>query len=97
MRNILLLSISFIFFQMQSYSQENLLQVSGTVMDDTAGIPIPGANVIEKGTTNGVMTDFNGEFSLEVAPDAVLEISYLGFSTQEINVDGQEYWEIRMQ
>lgn len=62
--------------------------VTGTVTDDT-GSPLPGASVIEKGTTNGTQTDFDGNFTIEVGEDATLVISYIGFATQEIAVNGQ--------
>ncbi len=62
--------------------------VTGTVTDDQ-NAPLPGANVIEKGTTNGTQTDFDGNFSIEVANGAILEISYLGYTTQEIAVQGR--------
>lgn len=63
--------------------------VSGTVVDQ-GGLPLPGASVLEKGTTNGVQTDFDGNFSLEVADEnAVIVISYIGFASKEINVAGQ--------
>lgn len=62
--------------------------VSGTVTD-TERIPLAGANILEKGTTNGTQTDFDGNFSLEVGDDAFLVISYIGFATKEVNVDGQ--------
>ena len=61
--------------------------VSGTVTDET-GAPLPGANVIVKGTTNGTQTDFDGNYTLNVDGDAVLIFSYLGYQTQEIAVNG---------
>lgn len=62
--------------------------ISGTVKDSN-NEALPGANVIEKGTTNGTNTDFNGEFSLTVKEDAILVISFAGFDTQEIPVNGK--------
>ena len=63
--------------------------VAGTVKDDT-GLPLPGATIMEKGTTNGTQTDFDGSFSLNIADqNAVLVISYIGFLKQEIPVNGQ--------
>jgi TonB-linked SusC/RagA family outer membrane protein len=63
--------------------------VSGTVMD-TDGQPLPGANIVEKGTTNGTQTDFDGNFILELLDEnAVLSISFLGFATKEISVEGR--------
>ncbi|WP_409686991.1 SusC/RagA family TonB-linked outer membrane protein [Flavobacterium sp.] len=65
---------------MQSNAQTSV-SVSGTVIDDT-GLSIPGVNVIEKGTTNGVSTDLDGKFSLKVTgPKSVLVFSYLGYET----------------
>ncbi|MFH6604990.1 SusC/RagA family TonB-linked outer membrane protein [Maribacter algicola] len=62
--------------------------VSGTVTDET-GAPLPGANVVVKGTTDGTQTDFDGNYTLNVDSDAVLVFSYLGFQTQEVSVGGQ--------
>lgn len=61
--------------------------VSGTVSDQTG--PVIGASVIEKGTTNGTMTDNDGHFTLTVSKGAVIEISSIGYRTQEITVGAQ--------
>lgn len=63
-------------------------RITGTVVDAT-GEPVIGANIIEKGTTNGVITDLDGKFTLDVKPGAVIEISYIGYTTQEIPVANQ--------
>lgn len=62
--------------------------LSGTVVD-AKGEPVIGANVVVKGTTNGTITDFDGKFSLEVPEGATLEVSYIGYISQEIVVKGQ--------
>ncbi|WP_430426606.1 SusC/RagA family TonB-linked outer membrane protein [Maribacter litoralis] len=62
--------------------------ITGTVLDET-GQPLPGANVVEKGTTNGTQTDFDGNYILNVADGATLVFSYIGFKTIEIAVNGQ--------
>lgn len=60
------------------------------VVKDPAGETIIGASVLEKGTTNGTITDFDGNFSLNVSSDkAVLVISYVGYKTQEISIAGK--------
>lgn len=60
--------------------------VSGTIVDNQ-GVPIPGASVVEKNTTNGVAADFDGNYSLEVSgPESVLVFSSIGFARQEITV-----------
>lgn len=63
-------------------------QIRGTVVSED-GIPLAGANIVEKGTSNGALTDFDGNFTLSVPENAILIISYLGFTTQEIAVNGQ--------
>ena len=63
--------------------------VTGTVTD-VQDIPLPGATVVEKGTTNGTTTDFDGNFTINVANgNVVLEISYIGYSTKEATLNGQ--------
>ncbi|RRQ50426.1 SusC/RagA family TonB-linked outer membrane protein [Maribacter algicola] len=62
-------------------------EVSGTVSD--ASGPLPGASVLEKGTTNGTQTDFDGNYTLSVGEDAVLVVSYIGYKTQEVSVNGR--------
>ncbi len=62
--------------------------VTGTVTGDDG--PLPGVNVIEKGTQNGVTTDFDGNYSIDLtSPDAVLVFSFIGFTTQDVAVNGQ--------
>ena len=63
-------------------------KITGTVLDAT-GMPVIGANVMVKGTTNGTITDMEGKFSLEAREGAVLVISYIGFANQEIKVGKQ--------
>src|SRR5680860_54575 len=64
-------------------------QVSGTITD-TNGAPLPGANILEKGTTNGVQTDFDGNFSIELFDEnATLMVSYIGFGEKEVAVNGK--------
>jgi TonB-linked SusC/RagA family outer membrane protein len=64
-------------------------QVNGTIID-ADNTPLPGANIVEKGTTNGVTADFDGNFSITLANEkATLVASYIGFATEEIMVNGQ--------
>ena len=63
--------------------------ITGTITDKE-GTPLPGANILEKGTTNGTQADFDGNFSIELSgEDSILVISYIGFSTKEVSVNGQ--------
>ncbi len=68
--------------------QQSGKKITGTVLDAT-GMPVIGANVMVKGTTNGTITDMDGKFSLDVEEGAILVVSYIGFSNQEIKVGNQ--------
>lgn len=70
-------------------NQNNPKKISGVVADVT-GLPIIGANVIIKGTATGLITDLDGNFSLEVPQGSVLQISYIGYLTKEITIDGKQ-------
>ena len=62
--------------------------ITGTVIDNF-GEPIIGANIVEKGTTNGIITDVDGKFSISIGNNAVLRVSYIGFIAIEVNVENQ--------
>ena len=70
-------------------------KITGTVLDAT-GMPVIGANVMVKGTTNGTITDMDGKFSLEVDKDAILLVSYIGFVNEETKVGNQTNLSITM-
>lgn len=79
------------------HADQSKHQVKGTVVDAN-GEPIIGATVTEKGTTNGAITDLDGRFTLAVASTAsVLQVTYVGFTTQEIAVGGQTDLNITLQ
>lgn len=75
--------------------QQQTKRLTGTITDQR-GEPIIGANVIVKGTTNGTITDMDGRFSLNVAPTDVLVVTYIGYNSQEINIDGQTVINIQL-
>ena len=75
-----LLSLVLIFASTMMYAQT---EITGTVVDAT-GEPIIGATVMEKGTSNGTITDFDGNFKLKVEAGKILVFSYIGFEKQEI-------------
>lgn len=91
-RFLSLLLLFMAFISVQVYAQD--VKVSGTVNDNMG--PIIGANVIEKGTTNGVITDIDGKFTLTVSKGAILQISYIGFTTQEITVGNQTTFNVQL-
>ncbi|MDD2726872.1 MAG: carboxypeptidase-like regulatory domain-containing protein, partial [Proteiniphilum sp.] len=80
--------------------EKNLIQqgkqITGSIVDEQ-GVPVIGANVIEVGTTNGTVTDIDGKFWLQVADDAIIRISYIGYIEQEIPIAGRNVLEIVLQ
>ncbi len=74
-----------IIINKQARTVSSTKKISGVVKDET-GEPVIGANVVVKGTTNGTVTDMNGRYSLEVPEGGVLQISYIGYNTQEVKV-----------
>lgn len=77
------LIITLLGFQ-QLHAQQT---VTGTVTDDLG--PVAGANIVIQGTTTGTQTDFDGNFTIEASPADILEISYIGYASQDITVGGQ--------
>lgn len=69
-------------------NQQKNIKITGTIIDER-GDTVIGANVVEKGTTNGTITDLEGKFSLEVSENAILLVSFIGYNTQEIRVAGK--------
>ena len=66
------------------------ISVSGKVVTKGTTESIPGASILEKGTSNGTISDAEGRFSLNVSPKATLIVSFVGYSSQEITVDGRQ-------
>ncbi|MEZ4992272.1 MAG: TonB-dependent receptor [Saprospiraceae bacterium] len=72
-------------------------EIRGTVKDDE-GLPLIGVNILEKGTSNGTVTDFDGNYSLSVASgEAILQFSYTGFIPQEISVNNRQVIDLELQ
>ena len=69
-------------------------KITGTVTDAMG--PVIGANVLEKGTTNGVITDIDGNFTLNVQPGATIVVSFIGYQPQEIVVGNQTSFKIQL-
>ena len=90
-----LLSMSFIFCAQLISAQEQKILVRG-VVTDASGESIIGANVIQKGTTNGTITDIDGNFTLSVPSQSVLEVTYTGYIPQNVNVNGKTLLNIQM-
>lgn len=77
-----------------SSTQQAKLTVSGIVKDQFG--PVAGANIVEKGTTNGTITDMDGKFSLEVSPKSTLIVSFIGYKEQQIPVNNQTSFTIKI-
>lgn len=69
--------------------------VTGTVTSNDG--PLPGVNIVIKGTTTGTETDFDGKYSIDVSSDAVLVFSFIGYLTQEIAVNGQSTIDVKLE
>lgn len=78
-----------------SVVQQQKHHITGTVVDEQ-GEPIIGANIIESGTTNGTVTDFDGNFSLDVANNASIRISYIGYLEQELQTSGRNSFNVTL-
>lgn len=74
---------------------QNNHQVTGRIVDSN-GEPLIGVNISEKGTSNGTITDFDGQFTLNVSPNSTLAISYIGYKGQEIKVNNQTSFNITL-
>ena len=66
------------------------ITVTGVVTGQEDGEPVIGASVLEQGTTNGTITDFDGRYTLTVGDKATLEISYVGMKTKTVKVTGTQ-------
>ncbi|OBX26899.1 TonB-linked SusC/RagA family outer membrane protein [Gelidibacter algens] len=87
MKAKLVLFLFFLFSYTVSQAQEST--VTGTVTSAEDNLPIPGVNVLVKGTNRGTSTDFDGNYSLQVAKGEVLEFSSIGFKSVDITIDSQ--------
>ncbi len=92
---ILLMSIMMcVFLSTSGYAQGKM--VTGTVTDPS-NLPVPGVNVIVKGTQNGVSTDFDGKYAISVAAGQTLVFSYLGFITKEIKIGNANSYNVALE
>ena len=69
--------------------------ITGTITDET-GLPLPGAKVIIENTTRGVSTDFDGNFSIDVALNEILIISYVGYGDQRITIGAADNYSVAL-
>lgn len=91
----ILLAIVAVMITMPVLAQST--EIAGKVVDATTGEGIPGATLVVKGTTNGTITNLDGEYKMEVTPDAVLNVSFLGYVTQEVAVGSRSTIDVSLQ
>lgn len=90
LRFILALFIFISASALQKTYAQNSIEISGKVIDAGDKMEIPGVNILEKGTTNGASTDFDGTFKFNVkSPNAILIVSFMGYKTQEVELKGR--------
>src|SRR5690606_20865381 len=95
MKKILLMGCGVLLAISQLYGQERT--VTGTVTSESDGSPLPGVNVIVKGTTSGTVTDVAGRYSLSVPQEGgTLIFSFIGLVTQEVDIGGRRAFDGRM-
>ena len=86
--------IGALFLCLGAFAQEKT--VTGTVID-TNGAPLPGVSIVVQGTSNGTQSDFDGNFTIEVAEGSVLEFSYIGMQAQEMTVGASNTVNVTME
>lgn len=108
MKFIMYIFFFFLTFQVWAIENNDLISLSSSVMNelqdqsvegkvvDANGVPLAGASIVEKGTNNGVVADFDGNFKISVANNnSIIVVSYVGFATQEVTPD-QGYIEVQL-
>ena len=68
---------------------QQITKIKGVIVDKTKA-PLPGVSIVIKGTATGTITDINGNYSLDVSPQSVIVVSYIGFESQEILITGEK-------
>ena len=89
-----ILTLLLVFMVQLTFAQQKT--VSGTVTDDS-GVPLPGVNIIVKGTTSGTQTDFDGNYSIQASSTDALVYSFIGFSRREVVVGDQSQVNVTLQ
>ena len=94
-RMLFAIGLSLLVIGSNAYAQDR--SVSGTIKDADSGDPIPGVNVVVKGTSNGTVTDVDGNYKMSVPENASLVFSFVGYATQEVVVGSQSVINITME
>ena len=80
----------------EHFGMKQTMNITGTVLSGDDDSPLPGVNVVQKGTTNGTITDVEGKYSLSVPEGAVVVFSSVGYATQEITIENQSVVDVTM-
>lgn len=86
--------VAMVVLSVSAFAQKT--SVTGVIKDNATNEPIIGANVLEKGTSNGTVTNIDGKFTISVTSTATLVVKYLGYKTQEISVNGKTNLNIQL-
>ena len=94
----LCLLLACVVFVGVNFLQAQTVQITGTITSSEDGQPIPGVSIQVKGTTIGVVTDLQGNYSINVPQTATtLVVSFLGFRTQEIEIQGRQVINLQLE
>lgn len=86
-----------LLFSLQAKAQSGRMTIQGVITSASDNLPLIGVNVVEKGTTNGTITDFDGNFELTVSPGVTLTASYIGYLEEEVKViQGNTFYQVVM-
>ncbi|WP_082229537.1 SusC/RagA family TonB-linked outer membrane protein [Prolixibacter bellariivorans] len=81
--------LTLVFLVVPGFAQNQLTTINGTVVGADDGSPIPGATIVIKGTSTGTVSNIDGHFTLQAKPTDVLEVSFIGYTTQTIPLNGK--------
>ncbi|MDE5416775.1 TonB-dependent receptor [Labilibaculum sp. DW002] len=93
-KKLLITIVAFLALGVSAFAQN--VSISGTVIDSD-GLPLPGVNVVEKGTTNGTITQISGEYLINVPADGTLVFSFIGYEDQVVLVNGKKVIDIQLE
>ncbi|MGB3144256.1 MAG: TonB-dependent receptor [Maribacter sp.] len=94
-KNIGGLTCCFLLFLTVGFSQSS--PISGTVYSAEENVPLPGVNIIVKGTTNGTQSDFDGNYTINASPEDILIFTFIGFKAQQLPVGSKTILDVRME
>ncbi|WP_026967324.1 SusC/RagA family TonB-linked outer membrane protein [Algoriphagus terrigena] len=102
MKRLLLMTATLLlcmsWLSLSELSAQTSRVIRGQVLEDSSGEPLPGVSILERGTTNGTVTDLDGNFVLTLtSEEPILRLSFIGFKTQELVIEGDEDLKITME